>query len=82
MDLLQWFIIYLIEKLHTPIIRKFEKRNIHSSFIDNICGADLADMQSISKFNKGFIFLLCAINIYSKYAWVILLKNKKRNYNY
>ena len=34
-------------------------------------------MQLISKFNKGFRFLLCVIDIFSKYAWVIPLKNKK-----
>ena len=33
---------------------------------DNICVADLADTQLISKFNKGFLFLLCVIDIYSK----------------
>ena len=57
-------------------IKKFEKRKVHSSFIDNIWGADLADMQ-LSKFNKGIHFLLCVIDIYSKYAWVIPLKDKK-----
>ena len=67
----------LAEELHKPIIRKFNKRKVHSAFIDNIWGADLADMQLISKFNKGFIFLLCVIDIYSKYAWVIPLKDKK-----
>ena len=36
-----------------------------------------ADMQLISKFNKGFRFLLCVIDIFSKYAWVVPLKNKK-----
>ena len=34
-------------------------------------------MQLISKFNKGFRFLLCVIDIFSKYAWVVLLKNKE-----
>ena len=48
-----------------------------SSFRDNIWGADLADMQLLSKFNKGFRFLLCVIDIYSKYAWVVPLKDKK-----
>ena len=38
---------------------------------------DLADMQLISKFNKGFGFLLCVIDIFSKYAWVVPLKDKK-----
>ena len=42
----------LAEELHKPIIRKFNKRKVHSPFIDNIWGADLADMQLIGKFNK------------------------------
>ena len=67
----------LREELHKPIIRKFKKRKVHSSFIDNIWGADLADMQIISKFSKGFRILLCVIDIYSKYAWVISLKDEK-----
>ena len=39
--------------------------------------ADLDNMQLISKFNKGFRFVLCVINIFSKYAWVVPLKDKK-----
>ena len=58
----------LAEELHKPIIRKFKRRRVHSTFIDNIWGADLEDMQLISKFNNGFRFLLCVIDIYSKYA--------------
>ena len=67
----------LAEELHKPIINKFDKRNVPSPFIDNIWGADLADKQLISKFNKGFRFLLWVIYIFSKYAWVIPLKDKK-----
>ena len=69
--------LQLAEELHKPIIRKFKKRKVYSGFKDNIWGADLADMQLISKFNKGFRFLLCVIDIFSKYAWVIPLKDKK-----
>ena len=58
----------LAEQLRKPVIRKFEKRKVQSCFIDNIWGSDLADMQLISKFNKGFRFLLCVIDIYSKNA--------------
>ena len=46
----------LAEELHKPIIKMFKKRKVHSAFKDNIWGADLADMQLISTFNKGFIF--------------------------
>ena len=53
------------------------RRKVYSSFIDNIWGVDLADMQSISKFDKGISFLLCVIDIFSKYEWAIPLKNKK-----
>ena len=67
----------LTEELHKPIIRKFKNRKVFSFFIDNIWGANLADMQLISKFSKGFRFSLCVIDIFSKYAWVIPLKNKK-----
>ena len=67
----------LANELHKPIIRKFKKRKVYSSFRDNIWGVDLADMQSLSKFNKGVKYLLCAIDLFSKYAWVILIKDKK-----
>ena len=50
---------------------KFEKRKVCSSFRNNIWGADLAEMQLLSKFNKGFRFLLCVLDIFSKYAWEI-----------
>ena len=53
------------------------KRTVYSGFKDNIQGADLADMQLISKFNKGFRFLLCVIDIFSKYAGLVSLKDKK-----
>ena len=45
--------------------------------MDNIWDPDLAAMQLISRFNKGIRFLLCVIDIFSKYAWVILSKDKK-----
>ena len=52
----------LANELHKPIIRKFKKIKVYSSFKDNIWGVDLADMQSLSKFNKEFKYLLCAID--------------------
>ena len=67
----------LAEELHKPIIRKFNKRKIHSFFIENTWGADLADMQLISKFNNGVRSLLCVIDIFSKSACVIPFTDKK-----
>ena len=67
----------LADELHKPIINKFNQRKVYSQFKDNIWGVDLADMQSLSRKNKGIKYLLCAIDLYSKYAFVIPLKDKK-----
>ena len=81
--LLLWFINFLLksqkraEELHKPIIRNFLKRTVYSGFKYNIWVADLADTQLISKFNKEFRFLLCVIDILSKYAQLVPLKDKK-----
>ena len=67
----------LANELHKPVIKNFKKRKVYSSFKDNIWGVDLADMQSLSKYNKGFKYLLCATDLFSKYAWVIPIKEKR-----
>ena len=65
-------------KIYTSqLLEDLKKRKVNSSFKDNIWGADLADMQIISKFNKGTRFLLCVTDGFSKYAWVVPLKDKK-----
>ena len=69
----------LANELHKQIIKKFKRRKVYSSFRDNIWGADLADIQSLSKCNKGIKYLLCVIDLFSKYAWVVPLKDKRRN---
>ena len=48
----------LANELYKQIIRKFEKRIVHSSFKDNIWGADLADMKLLSKCNIGFRYFI------------------------
>ena len=67
----------LANEVHKPIIRKFKTRKVYSYFKDNIWDVDLADMQSLSKYNKGIKYLLCAIDLFSKYAWAIPIKDKK-----
>ena len=67
----------LAEELHKTLIRKFKKRRVHSAFKDSIWSADLVDMQLISRYYKGVRFSLSVINIFSKYAWVVPIKDKK-----
>ena len=61
----------------SQLLESSKKRKVYSSFKDNIWGVDLGDMQSISKHSKGIIYLLCVIDLFSKYAWVVPLKDKK-----
>ena len=65
----------MANELRKPIIRKFKKGKVYSSYRDNIWGVDSADMQSLSKYNKGIKYLLLAIELFSKYAWVISIRN-------
>ena len=67
----------LANELHKPIIKKFKKRKVYSLYRDNIWGVDLADIQSLSKYKNGIKYLLCAIDLFSKYAWVVPIKDKK-----
>ena len=67
----------LADELHNPVIKKFNKRKVYSQLKDNIWGVDLADMQSLSRKSKGIKYLLRAIDLYSKYAFVVPLKDKK-----
>ena len=60
----------LANELNRKIIRKFKRRKVYSSFRDNIWGVDLADM---SKYNRGIRYLLCAIDLFSKYTWFVFL---------
>ena len=55
----------LADELHKPIIRKFSKRKVYSSYKDNIWSIDSADMQLLSKFNKGikYLLLICLVNM-------------------
>ena len=66
----------LAAELDKPIIRNLRKRKVHSCFIGSIWGSDLPDMQLISGFDKGTCFLLCVIDIFSNYAWILPLKDK------
>ena len=61
----------------SQLLGSFKKEKCISSFKDNIWGVDLADMQLISKYNKGIRYHLRAIDLFGKYAFVVPLKDKK-----
>ena len=67
----------LANELYRQIIRKFKRRKVFSSFRDNIWGVNIAGIQSLSKCNKGIKYLLCAIDLFGKYAWLPSLKDKR-----
>ena len=59
------------------LLENSNRQKVYSSFRDNVWGVDLADMQSLSKYNTGNKYLFCAIDLFSKYAWVVPLKDKR-----
>ena len=66
----------LAEELHKPFRRKFKRRRVLVNGINKIWAADLVDMQAFTKFNRGVKYLLTVIDVFSKYGWLIPLKDK------
>ena len=67
----------LSEELHKPKRKNYTRRKIIVNHIDEIFAADLVEMQKFAKLNKGYRYLITCIDIFSKFAWVIPLKDKK-----
>ena len=66
----------LANELHKPIRHKFPKRKVFAKNVDDIWAADLVEMKTLSKFNKGYKYLLTVIDVFSKYGWIVPIKNK------
>ena len=64
----------LADELHKPVIKKISKIKVYSQSKDNIWGVCLADMQSLSRKSKVIKYLLCVIDLFSKYAFVVPIK--------
>ena len=67
----------LADELHKPIKRDFTRQHVIVNHIDEIWAADLVEMQQFSKWNKGYKYLLMVIDVFSKYGWIVPLKDKK-----
>ena len=67
----------LAEELHKPVIKKFKRRKVYARFKESIWAADLPKMESLSSKNKNVKYLLCVIDVFTKYAWFKPLKDKK-----
>ena len=67
----------LSEELHKSKRKNYLRRKIIVNHIDEIFAADLVEMQKFAKLNKGYRYLITCIDIFSKFAWVIPLKDKK-----
>ena len=67
----------LAQELHKPVIKKFKRRRFYARFKDSIWATDIAEMGSLSSKNRCVKFLLCVIDVLTKYTWVKPLKDKK-----
>ena len=67
----------LSEEVHKSKRKNYPRRKIIVSHIDEIFASDLVEMQKFAKLNKGYRYLLTCIGIFSKFAWVIHLKDKR-----
>src|SRR4051812_26584403 len=64
------------KEIHHRVVRKFKRRRVIVTGIDEIWAMDLASMESFVEYNNGFKFILCIVDVFSKYSWCIPLKNK------
>ena len=69
--------VWLYKELHNPVIKKFKRRKVYARFKDNIWAANLTEMESLSSKNKNVKYLLYVIDVFTKYAWIKTLKEKK-----
>ena len=64
--------------LHKPVRYNFPRNRVIVTEIDDQWQADLVDISSLARFNKGYKFLLTCIDVFSKFAWVVSLKNSSQ----
>ncbi len=63
-------------ELHKPAIKTFERRRVISNYANEIWGADIVDFSDYNEFNNGYRYILCVIDVFSKFAWCEPLRDK------
>ena len=64
------------KEIHHRAVKKFTRRKVIVTGIDNVWAMDLADMKAYVKYNDQYRYILCVIDVFSKFAWCIPLKTK------
>ena len=75
-DIKKWLQAQEPYTLHKPVHRKFPRNKYILSNLNELWQADLSDMRTYSKYNNGYNYILCVIDVFSKYAFARPLKNK------
>ena len=65
------------QELHKPVVKRFKRSKECAKFKDDIWAANIDEMGILSSFNRGVKYLLCVIDVFSKYTWFKALKDKK-----
>jgi len=66
----------LSKELHKPALKRYNTRKVYSKYVFEILGCDLVDLSFWASQNKDYKFLLTVVDVLSKFAWAIPLKNK------
>lgn len=72
----KWLRSQRVYSLHRPVTKHFKRNRVFARKIDYLWEIDLIDLQSLKKYNNNFKYLVTCIDVLSKYAWVLALKDK------
>lgn len=75
-DVIKWLQSQETYTLHKPVHRKFPRNKYVLSNLNELWQADLSDMRTYSKYNDGFNYILCVIDVFTKYAYARPMKRK------
>ena len=68
--------VIFAKEIHHRAVKKFKRRSVYVPGIECVWSLDLADMNAFIKYNDNYRYILCVIDVFSKYAFCIPLKTK------